>query len=202
MSLQQVRGFDHQILRLGHTSKPIDATHTAIVPHAKPKTITAIEEPEDGLQAMVAIIAPPEYAQHQIQLGRRRPVRRKVVTRRHGSVHQPLARLQHVPVLRLLLQNLPPESATSLGQMYYYYYATQVLHHLEGTEFDLWNHRMREHLLRTQEKQGHQAGSWSPEGVDWGKQGGRLYATSLALSTLEVYYRHFPMYRPASKPTP
>ncbi|MCA9143936.1 MAG: terpene cyclase/mutase family protein [Planctomycetaceae bacterium] len=101
-----------------------------------------------------------------------------------------------------LLQNLPPESATSLGQMYYYYYATQVLHHLEGTEFDLWNHRMREHLLRTQEKQGHQAGSWSPEGVDWGKQGGRLYATSLALSTLEVYYRHFPMYRPASKPTP
>ncbi|MDA1049237.1 MAG: hypothetical protein O3C40_01995 [Planctomycetota bacterium] len=101
-----------------------------------------------------------------------------------------------------LMQNQPPESATQLGQIYYYYYATQVLHHLEGSEFDLWNHRMREHLLRTQEKEGHQAGSWSPVGADWGKQGGRLYATSLALSTLEVYYRHFPMYRPVSKPTP
>ncbi|MEO8496222.1 MAG: hypothetical protein ABI614_14225 [Planctomycetota bacterium] len=101
-----------------------------------------------------------------------------------------------------LLQNPPPESATTLGQIYYYYYATQVLHHLEGSEFDLWNQRMREHLLRTQEKQGHAAGSWSPVGADWGKQGGRLYSTSLALSTLEVYYRHFPMYRPVSKPTP
>ncbi len=100
-----------------------------------------------------------------------------------------------------LMQHQPPESATTLGQIYYYYYATQVLHHLEGSEFDLWNHRMREHLLRTQEKQGHAAGSWSPVGVDWGKQGGRLYATSLALTTLEVYYRHFPMYRPVSKPT-
>ncbi len=101
-----------------------------------------------------------------------------------------------------LVQNQPPESATQLGQIYYYYYATQVLHHLEGSEFDLWNQRMREHLLRTQEKSGHQTGSWSPEGADWGKQGGRLYATSLALSTLEVYYRHFPMYRPVSKPSP
>ena len=100
------------------------------------------------------------------------------------------------------MENLPPESATQLGQIYYYYYATQVLHHLEGGEFDQWNHRMREHLLRTQEKAGHQAGSWSPEGADWGKQGGRLYSTSLALNTLEVYYRHFPMYRPVSKPTP
>ena len=101
-----------------------------------------------------------------------------------------------------LVQNQPPESATQLGQIYYYYYATQVLHHLEGSEFDLWNQRMREHLLRTQEKSGHQTGSWSPEGADWGKQGGRLYSTSLALSSLEVYYRHFPMYRPVSKPSP
>lgn len=100
-----------------------------------------------------------------------------------------------------LMENQPPESANHLGQIYYYYYATQVLHHLEGSEFDLWNHRMREHLLRTQEKEGHAAGSWSPVGVDWGKQGGRLYSTSLALTTLEVYYRHFPMYRPVSKPT-
>ncbi|MGO8750239.1 MAG: hypothetical protein ACLQNE_30210 [Thermoguttaceae bacterium] len=66
---------------------------------------------------------------------------------------------------------------------------------MEGSDFDLWNYRMREHLIRTQEKSGHRTGSWNPAGTDWGAAGGRLYATSLALMTLEVYYRHLPMYR-------
>jgi len=96
---------------------------------------------------------------------------------------------------KYLMGTLPPESGGALGPAYYYYYATQVLHHLEGPDFDLWNHRMREHLIRTQLKEGHKAGSWSPEGVDWGKQGGRLYATSMAILTLQVYYRHLPLYR-------
>ncbi len=96
---------------------------------------------------------------------------------------------------RYLMENLPPESGSQLGAIYYYYYATQVLHHMEGSDFDLWNHRMREHLIRTQQKQGHQAGSWNPQGTDWGSRGGRLYATSMALMTLQVYYRHLPMYR-------
>lgn len=94
-----------------------------------------------------------------------------------------------------LMQNLPPESGSSLGAIYYYYYATQVLHHLEGPQFDLWNHRMREHLIRTQQKSGHRAGSWNPEGVDHGARGGRMYSTAMALLTLQVYYRHLPMYR-------
>lgn len=100
---------------------------------------------------------------------------------------------------KYLAQNLPPESGGSLGAIYYYHYATQVLHNMEGSEFDLWNHRMREHLIRTQEKQGHRAGSWNPQGTDWGARGGRLYATGLALITLEVYYRHLPMYRPVAR---
>lgn len=95
-----------------------------------------------------------------------------------------------------LVQNLPPESGTNLGAIYYYHYATQVLHHMEGQEFDLWNYRMREHLIRTQQKEGCRAGSWNAEGTDWGKRGGRLYATGLALMTLQVYYRHLPLYRP------
>ena len=94
-----------------------------------------------------------------------------------------------------LMQNLPPESGANLGAIYYYYYATQVLHHLEGPNFDLWNHRMREHLIRTQEKTGHKTGSWNPEGTDLGARGGRMYSTSMALLTLQVYYRHLPMYR-------
>ncbi|MCY2991770.1 MAG: terpene cyclase/mutase family protein [Planctomycetota bacterium] len=96
---------------------------------------------------------------------------------------------------KYLMENLPPEYGDTLGQIYYYYYATQVLHHLEGENFDLWNHRMREHLIRTQAKAGHTTGSWNPQGTDWGQRGGRLYSTSMALITLQVYYRHLPMYR-------
>jgi len=70
---------------------------------------------------------------------------------------------------------------------------------MEGEEWDLWNHRMREHLIRTQEQSGHRAGSWSPEGCDWGHRGGRIYATSLSLMILEEYYRHLPLYRPVPR---
>jgi len=116
-----------------------------------------------------------------------------LLTRQYLGWRQDMPAL--VAGVKYIMENLPPEKATSLGQAYYFYYATQVLHHMEGSEFDLWNSRMREHLIRTQEKQGHKAGSWSPEGVDWGKAGGRLYATCMALITLEVYYRHLPLYR-------
>jgi hypothetical protein len=58
---------------------------------------------------------------------------------------------------------------------------------------------MREHLIRMQEKEGHKAGSWDPEGTNYGKRGGRMYSTSMALMTLQVYYRHLPMYRPVKR---
>ena len=99
-----------------------------------------------------------------------------------------------------MMQHLPPAAATSVGKVYYYYYATQVLHHLEGENWDKWNYHMREHLIRTQEKTGHQEGSWNPTGVDYGSRGGRLYSTSLSLLTLEAYYRHLPLYRKFTKP--
>jgi hypothetical protein len=95
-----------------------------------------------------------------------------------------------------LMQHLPPENATSVGDIYYYYYATQVLHHVEGNNFDLWNHRIREHLMRTQEKEGDFAGSWNPKGIPHGERGGRMFATGLSLLTLQAPYRHLPMYRP------
>jgi len=96
-----------------------------------------------------------------------------------------------------LMENRPPATAAPLGSMYYYYYATQVLHHLEGPNFDLWNHLIREHILRNQVTEGDNAGSWDPKGVDWGKEGGRMYATGLALLTLQAPYRHLPMFRQA-----
>jgi len=44
--------------------------------------------------------------------------------------------------------------------LYYDYYATQVLFHLAGPEWDTWNRKMREYLISSQERVGHQAGSW------------------------------------------
>ncbi len=78
--------------------------------------------------------------------------------------------------------------------MYYNYYATQVLHHWGGDEWDRWNGVMREHLIKTQITGGHAMGSWDVADRH-GNMGGRLYMTSLALLTLEVYYRHLPLFQ-------
>lgn len=83
----------------------------------------------------------------------------------------------------------------SPGNMYYNYYATQVMHHWGGEEWTRWNDIMREQLVRTQHplKDGHLAGSWDIADPHGGG-GGRLYMTCLSVMTLEVYYRHLPMY--------
>ena len=38
---------------------------------------------------------------------------------------------------------------------------------------------------------GCERGSWDPNSK-WGRQGGRIYSTALAILTLEVYYRYTP----------
>jgi hypothetical protein len=81
------------------------------------------------------------------------------------------------------------------SNVYYWYYATQVMHHYGGNAWDEWNERMRDILVRSQETRGHVAGSWSPGGDKWGSAGGRIYTTALAICTLEVYYRHLPIFR-------
>lgn len=78
--------------------------------------------------------------------------------------------------------------------MYYNYYATQVLHHWGGEEWDRWNPKMRDFLVDTQIRRTHAAGSWDVADRH-GNMGGRLYMTTLALLTLEVYYRHLPLYQ-------
>jgi hypothetical protein len=82
------------------------------------------------------------------------------------------------------------------NNMYYNYYATQVMHHWGGYPWQRWNAVMRDYLVRSQSKRGHERGSWYLPGSDLGDgAGGRLYYTALAAMTLEVYYRHMPLYR-------
>ena len=80
--------------------------------------------------------------------------------------------------------------------LYYWYYGTQVMHHYGGHSWELWNRKMRELLISTQHTRGSNAGSWDPGKFEWGTQGGRIYTTALAVCTLEVYYRHLPLFNP------
>lgn len=82
--------------------------------------------------------------------------------------------------------------------VYYNYYATQVLFQVGGKQWKDWNTRMREYLINSQEKVGHMAGSWWFPGDSSNQTGGRLYVTALACLTLEVYYRYMPVYEPAT----
>ena len=78
--------------------------------------------------------------------------------------------------------------------VYYWYYATQMLHHYGGEPWTRWNDTMKIELPASQVKTGRESGSWSPQGDAYGSYG-RLYTTCLSLYCLEVYYRHMPLYQ-------
>jgi len=81
--------------------------------------------------------------------------------------------------------------------VYTWYYATQVAHHMEGDYWKRWNAVMRQALPEQQVKRGRENGSWDPEQPtmdQWAPHGGRLYVTALSLYMLQVYYRHLPIY--------
>jgi hypothetical protein len=86
----------------------------------------------------------------------------------------------------------------SNNNMYFNYYATQVMRQNGGEHWDGWNKKMRDHLVNTQAKDGPAKGSWFFEGGHGAESGGRIYNTSLATMILEVYYRHMPIYQEAA----
>jgi hypothetical protein len=95
------------------------------------------------------------------------------------------------------LKRSPPDQMAR--NIYYCYYATEVMHHLGGEHWEFWNPKMRDLLIDKQDKGNdgshpHHKGSWSPAGDQQGPIGGRIMVTSLSLLTLEVYYRHVPLH--------
>lgn len=87
--------------------------------------------------------------------------------------------------------------------VYYWYYGTQMMHHLEGKHWEDWNAIQRDLLVNSQETKGRDRGSWYPGEKNkefvadtWGQteEAGRLYMTCFSLYILEVYYRHLPLY--------
>jgi len=95
-----------------------------------------------------------------------------------------------------LLEKHPPDADNP--NIYYWYYATQVMHHFGGKSWEKWNAKMSQLLVDTQQTHGHAAGSWAPKGRGnpggHADRGGRIFMTGLAICTLEVYYRHMPIY--------
>jgi hypothetical protein len=105
------------------------------------------------------------------------------------------------PALQSGVKTLKAHYPGNNDNIYYLYYATQVMHHMQGESWQFWNlgpggngkGGIRDSLIAKQDKgttpqHPHQIGSWG------GSQGGRIMATSLSLLCLEVYYRHLPLY--------
>jgi hypothetical protein len=103
------------------------------------------------------------------------------------------------------LAAMPPDYGTATRKTrdsYLWYYASQVLVHTGGPEWERWYGRLVATLAATQESAGPQAGSWDPLGPApdrWGIYGGRIYVTALHLLALEVPDRHLPTYSAAKQ---
>jgi hypothetical protein len=90
----------------------------------------------------------------------------------------------------------PMEWIDGKRNVYYWYYATQVVHHMEGDYWRRWNNVMKQMLPSNQVRKGKEHGSWNPNGDNpHGEIAGRLYVTCLSTYMLEIYYRHLPIYR-------
>ena len=90
-----------------------------------------------------------------------------------------------------LLQN---DSDRGPSNVYYWYYATLALYQHGGEPWTRWNAKIRDRIVGLQCSSGHQTGSWEPDGSLYGAKGGRIYCTTLAALTLEVYYRYLRLY--------
>ncbi len=97
--------------------------------------------------------------------------------------------------MKYLMDRLPKED---MPNIYYWYYATQVMHNMGGYDWDTWNRKMRDLLVHTQIRDNTSCafGSWPPPTADqWATSGGRVMSTALSALTLEIYYRYLPLFK-------
>ncbi len=89
---------------------------------------------------------------------------------------------------------LSNESDRGKTNVYYWYYATLALYQHGGEPWTKWNAQVRDKIIGLQATTGHKTGSWEPDSSPYGSKGGRIYSTTLAALTLEVYYRYLRLY--------
>ncbi len=80
--------------------------------------------------------------------------------------------------------------AKAKGNLYFHYYAALALHRSGGRAWRRWNEELKRLLTKNQSSDG----SWRPISpyaeYAGDRNGDRIYTTSLAVLTLEVYYRY------------
>jgi len=81
---------------------------------------------------------------------------------------------------------------TAMNTDYYLWYnCTLGMFHAGGAPWQQWNDIIRDRIIGLQKHGGCERGSWDPNSR-WGRWGGRVYTTALAILTLQVYYRYTP----------
>jgi len=103
------------------------------------------------------------------------------------------------PGMRIAAQRIASRGPLG-GDMYYNYYANQVLFQHGGAEWKEWSEKLNAALMLSQEDRGHLEGSWffggrNRGGDHGGDAGGRLYTTAMACLCLEETFRHLPIFR-------
>jgi hypothetical protein len=104
---------------------------------------------------------------------------------------------------RGLMTRAPSPDRMPTFDMYYYYYATQVVRFFGGEDWQTWNEGPKgadgtrkggtqDWLISLQDRGRANRGSWRPDQTWFGQQCGRLGTTCMCLLTLEVYYRYTP----------
>lgn len=73
---------------------------------------------------------------------------------------------------------------------YYWYYGTLAMFQMGENHWATWNEKMKDVLVKNQETEGCKSGSWPPKDRWSTHGGGRIYATTLNVLSLEIYYRY------------
>ena len=186
----------------------------------KSAELSGLKVPKSTFDGIKGWLEKAQASPQEPHLYRYNPLASDTVQTRHGRIPNPtmtgvglLMRLylgwrrdtpEMIRGADYLLENLPAEG-TGLNpkrDTYYWYYATQVLFHMGGERWKRWNSTLHPMLIKSQQLEGDQVGSWNPAGPipdRWGPFAGRLYVTTLNLLSLEVYYRHLPIYEDTAK---
>ncbi len=99
------------------------------------------------------------------------------------------------PALRggadLLRKQLPTwDEKEGTIDYYYWYYGSYSMFQMAGQDWDKWQVKMLDAVVKTQRQDGCETGSWDPQFDPWGHRGGRVYSTAIMTLCLEVYYRY------------
>ena len=83
----------------------------------------------------------------------------------------------------------PPVARKDSIDHYYWYYGSQAMYQMGDKHWAKWSAALQDALVKTQRQDDNFKGSWDPKCV-WGHEGGRVYATAMALLALSSSHRY------------